>query len=51
MDVFCYTVGIVLCCPGHYVGLEFKQLIPFLFDPLVMIFLGMVISGAVATAW
>ena len=29
-------------------GLEFKQLIPFLFDPLVMIFLGMVASGSLS---
>ncbi|EBA01620.1 GGDEF domain-containing protein [Marinobacter sp. ELB17] len=30
------------------VDLEFKQLIPFLFDPLVMIFLGMVVSGSLS---
>jgi diguanylate cyclase (GGDEF)-like protein len=29
-------------------GLEFKQLIPFLFDPLVMIFVGMVVSGSLS---
>jgi len=29
-------------------GLEFKQLLPFLFDPLVMIFVGIVVSGSLS---